>query len=230
MKDAIRSRVIVLAGSKGGLGKSTIAAALAVRAARDGRVAMLDWEPQGSLSVWWKLRGQPDNPVLQPFSDDVARAVGDAKAAGAKFIMIDTPPTPMQPIEAAIEASDVVVIPTRVGFFDLGGIRPTIGFCQLHRKPMLFVLNAVNPDVEGWPQMIKEATAVLRKFGPVAPKAIRERVASIRALNTGRTGPERAEPAEAKAAGAEIDALWQFIKRQGGRNPSSAAGKPRATR
>jgi hypothetical protein len=80
---------------------------------------------------------------------------------------------------------------------------------------MVFVLNAVNPDVAGWPQMIREATNVCRKYGPVAPKVIRERVGYIRALNIGRTAPESPDAAEAKAAGAEIDALWAFIKRQG---------------
>jgi chromosome partitioning protein len=209
------TRTIAIAGSKGGLGKSTIAAALAVRAAKEGRVAVLDWEPQGSLSVWWKLRGQPDNPALHANTGDLAKAVAAARAAGAQVVIIDTPPTPMEPIDDAIQVADVVVVPTRVGFFDLGGIRPTIGFAQLHEKPLLFVLNAVNPDVVGWPQMIREATAVLRKYGPVAPKVIRERVAYIRSLNTGKTGPESSEAAEAKAAAAEIDALWQFIKRQG---------------
>jgi hypothetical protein len=69
----------------------------------------------------------------------------------------------------------------------------------------VFVLNAVNPDVEGWPQMIREATNVCRKYGPVAPRVIRERVAYIRTLNTGKTAPESSDSAQAKAAAAEID-------------------------
>ena len=209
-----KPRVIAIAGSKGGLGKSTIAAALAVRAAQDGRVVMLDWEPQGSLSVWWKLRRQPNNPALYAATGNLASDVAELKAAGAQTIIIDTPPTPMEPIEHAIMVADVVLIPARVGFFDLGGIRPTIGFCQMHKKPTLFVLNAVNPDVAGWPKMIREATAVCRKYGAVAPKAIRERVAYIRMLNAGKSGPETSDTAQAKAAGAEIDALWAFLKRE----------------
>src|SRR3954467_1143989 len=31
---------------------------------RGGRVALLDWEPQGSLTLWWVMRGKPDNPRL----------------------------------------------------------------------------------------------------------------------------------------------------------------------
>jgi cellulose biosynthesis protein BcsQ len=215
-------RTVAIAGSKGGLGKSTLAAALAVRAAKDGPTALLDWEPQGSLSVWWRLRGKPENPALHTGTGDLARDVATCKASGARTVIIDTPPTPMEPIEDAIQAADVVVIPARVGFFDLGGIRPTVGFCQLHSKPMVFVLNAVNPEVDGWPIMIKEATAVCRKFGPVAPKVIRERVAYTRMLNTGKSGPESPNPVEAAAAGAEIDALWTFIRKP--RQPRGGGG------
>lgn len=28
------------------------------------RVALLDWEPQGSLTFWWTRRGKPENPQL----------------------------------------------------------------------------------------------------------------------------------------------------------------------
>ena len=27
-------------------------------------MALLDWEPQGSLTLWWVMRGKPDNPRL----------------------------------------------------------------------------------------------------------------------------------------------------------------------
>lgn len=58
-------RTITLAASKGGTGKTTLTSALAVQAMRDGdSVALLDWEPQGSVSLWWRMRGKPDNPRL----------------------------------------------------------------------------------------------------------------------------------------------------------------------
>jgi cellulose biosynthesis protein BcsQ len=41
------TRVITLAGTKGGLGKSTLACGLAIRATQDsGKVALLDLDPQ----------------------------------------------------------------------------------------------------------------------------------------------------------------------------------------
>src|SRR6476659_745086 len=67
MKDADAMKhtpiTIAVASTKGGSGKSSITAALAVQAATEGgRVALVDWEPQGSLTLWWVMRGKPDNP------------------------------------------------------------------------------------------------------------------------------------------------------------------------
>jgi len=51
-------RVIVVASQKGGVGKTTIAAHMAVRAgmAGQGPVVLVDTDPQGSLSEWWDAR------------------------------------------------------------------------------------------------------------------------------------------------------------------------------
>ena len=51
--DAIKRApiTIAVASTKGGSGKSSITAALAVQAVKEGgRVALLDWEPQGIVS------------------------------------------------------------------------------------------------------------------------------------------------------------------------------------
>ena len=209
------AKVIVVAASKGGCGKSTIAAALAVRATQDGsQVAIVDWEPQGSISIWWKLRGKPANPTLTDTSGDIGKDIASARVAGADWIVVDTPPDHMAVIERAIASADFVVVPCRVGLFDLAGIRPVIGYCQEHDKPFAFVLNAVNPGSPGWDRLIKSATAILRKHGKVLSEAIRERAAYIATLNAGRSGPEYSDVREGKAAAVEVNAVWSAIKRQ----------------
>ena len=59
--------VIVLASQKGGAGKTTLAAHLAViaEAAGDGPAVLIDTDPQGSLSAWWNVR-KADSPNSPP--------------------------------------------------------------------------------------------------------------------------------------------------------------------
>ena len=58
-------RTITVASGKGGSTKTTCTATLAVRAAKDGRVGMIDLnEDQASLTDWWINRGKADNPTL----------------------------------------------------------------------------------------------------------------------------------------------------------------------
>ncbi|MCL4825249.1 MAG: ParA family protein, partial [Anaerolineales bacterium] len=48
-------KTLVLASQKGGAGKTTLAAHIAVAAelAGAGPVVLIDTDPQGSLSAWW---------------------------------------------------------------------------------------------------------------------------------------------------------------------------------
>jgi chromosome partitioning protein len=53
--------VLVLASQKGGSGKTTLSGHLAIEAeqAGVGPVALIDCDPQGSLSDWWNSRVSP---------------------------------------------------------------------------------------------------------------------------------------------------------------------------
>jgi len=52
-------KTIVFAASKGGVGKTTLCAALssyASAASKKKRIAIIDLDPQGSLTGWWNQR------------------------------------------------------------------------------------------------------------------------------------------------------------------------------
>jgi hypothetical protein len=104
-----------------------------------------------------------------------------------------------------------VVIPTRVGRFDVGGIRPVIGFCQDLRQALLFVLAGTDPKAPGWSNLVRDTNKALKEHGPVAAKTIRERAAYIAALNSGKGGSVVGESTDAA-----FDALWQAIKNRAG--------------
>ena len=87
--------VIVLASQKGGAGKTTLAAhiAVAAEAAGDGPVVLIDADPQGSLSAWWNVR-EAQVPALcellgVPYtgSDSATLAIALDKALCKKVLM-----------------------------------------------------------------------------------------------------------------------------------------------
>src|SRR6476620_1982673 len=122
MKDADAMKhtpiTIAVASTKGGSGKSSITAALAVQAAKEGnRVAMLDWEPQGSLTLWWLMRGKPDNPRLIREEIDPPTAV--RKMAGkCDWLLLDTAPALLDQVELAVDAADFTLVPILASAFD----------------------------------------------------------------------------------------------------------------
>ena len=201
---------IAVASTKGGSGKSSITAALAVQAAKEGsRVALLDWEPQGSLMLWWLMRGKPDNPRL--IADDIAPAAAVRKLAGeCDWLFLDTAPAMMDQVELAVQAADFTLIPVLASAFDLMAARAVVAHCGEHEKAFAFVLNRENPRRE---IMNTSAGAHLKKLGVILDEHVQDRAAYVSALNKGKTGPEHPDARQAREARAEIEALWAAVKK-----------------
>src|ERR1700719_5055263 len=105
--------VIVFASRKGGSGKSTLPAHLAAQAPRPSRpVLLIDSDPQGSLTLWHKLRGGGE-PPLRAAVDGVADLIKAARHAGYEWVFIDTPPKMSRVSDDAIHAAHMVVITAR---------------------------------------------------------------------------------------------------------------------
>ncbi len=58
-------KVLTLASTKGGVGKSTLTGHLAAEAERhgEGPEAIVDCDPQGSLAQWWNCR-EAETPLF----------------------------------------------------------------------------------------------------------------------------------------------------------------------
>ena len=97
-------RVITIASTKGGVGKTTLASALAVKAATESaRAAMVDLDPLGSLAAWWARRGRTENPEIFTGADTATEAVEKLELAGWDWVFIDTPPAFVATIEDAVD-------------------------------------------------------------------------------------------------------------------------------
>lgn len=202
-------RAIAIAASKGGTGKTTLTSALAVQAVREGAdVGLVDWEAQGSLTLWWLMRGRPQNPYLIKDAADPERAIASMTGV-CDWVFLDTAPCAMDQIELAVVAADFVLIPVTSSAFDLMAARAIVELCNDHEKPFAFVLNRQNARRDA---LNSSARAHLRKLGEVLDEGVQDRTAYVSALNKGKTGPEHPDAKQAREARPEIEALWAAVK------------------
>lgn len=150
------SRTLALITAKGGSGKSTIAILLADALASEGRkVLLIDADPQGSVSQWFKTAVVRDD---RPVNIDVARAANDAdlsnllgQAITHDTRIIDVPGTADKSLIIAANAADLIIIPARVGAFDAAqAIRTAAALAAVAKSqgrsmaPYRLVMNGVN--------------------------------------------------------------------------------------
>ena len=149
------ARVITIAQQKGGAGKTTMAAHLAVAWAASGkrRVAVVDIDPQGSLTQWYKVReaalGEAEtNLTFATISGWRVRSELDRLKHTHDLIVIDSPPHTDAEARTAIRAADLVVIPLQPSPMDVWATSATINICKQERVPVKMVLNRVHPQAK----------------------------------------------------------------------------------
>jgi chromosome partitioning protein len=115
--------VVVIAGRKGGIGKSTIAGNLAAEFAALGRsVAALDADPQHSLAAWAEQgEGMLSKCVEKVNRGTAAELRGKMLAAQktADIVLVDTPPGMQDVAYQAMLLADLVLLPCGPSPLDL---------------------------------------------------------------------------------------------------------------
>src|ERR1700736_834019 len=204
--------VIVFASRKGGSGKSTLAAHIAAHVHKATKPCLLiDADPQGSLTLWHKLRGT-NEPPIKAAVNSVSGIIAAAKRDGIEWVFIDTPPNLSAVVDDAIKNATMVIIPARPGVFDVNAVQETIQICRTARKPYAVVLNgAPARRGEGESPIVAIARETLAKFrAPVWGGQITNRADLLLALGHGEGAREY--DAEGRAA-SEINRLWAAIER-----------------
>lgn len=201
-------KVVVFASQKGGVGKTTLTAHLAVAAekAGDGPCVLLDTDPQASLSAWWNGRAdqKPDFSPLDSLKELPAKlkALG---AAGYTYAFIDTPPAITESIQAVVARADFVLIPTRPSPHDLRAVGSTVELAVNAGRPFAFAVTQAKPNS----RLTVQAIAALSAHGVVSQAVVHDRVDYAGSMIDGRTVQE-VDPRSRSAA--EVDELWVFVK------------------
>jgi chromosome partitioning protein len=136
--------VITVAQQKGGTGKTTLAANIGAALAATRRVALLDIDPQHSLTRWNALR--PDSAAKLTFSDVSGwRVTGelDRLRAAHDVVVIDTPPQIDTDARLAIRGATFVLVPVQPSPPDIWAAEGTLKLAEAEKRRAAIVLNRV---------------------------------------------------------------------------------------
>lgn len=135
--------VITVAQQKGGVGKSTLAAHLAVAFADMGYSTMLfDTDPQGTCAHWRAQRKKDDIGLVATSGWRLTRDLSMAREAN-DVIVIDTPPHAEMDIKVSTRAADLVLVPLQPSPADLWAVKETINTITGESRNAMVVLNRV---------------------------------------------------------------------------------------
>jgi len=207
---------ITLAARKGGVGKTTLTATLAILAAintmtegnaatPDHRgVAVLDLDPQGSLTAWINQRPAPYPAMVQIAPTRLIEGLAALSPQGFHTVLIDTPPGHGDIVVAAMAAADLVLVPVKPGELDFEAAMKTVVIAASLARPYALAPNDATFRSRAMGQTIRQ----IRDLDlPVLP-VLHHRVDA--ALVGGQTAVERAPNSRASA---ELRELWAAINR-----------------
>lgn len=206
--------VIGVVNTKGGVGKTTIASALAVRAAQESsRVAMVDLDPQRSLIEWWKRRGSPENPTLFNGTTNPKEAVDALTQDGWDWVFLDSPPAFLVTVQEIIQASDFCLIPIKASMLDLLATQDAVVLAREAEAEFMCVLNDVTPPRKNKPDRLAKAArdTLFNADVPIAKSELSHRTSFIASMTVGKSAAE-INSGRDKNAAQEIEALWCEVK------------------
>lgn len=201
--------VLAVASQKGGSGKTTLCGHIAVQAERAGAgpVALVDTDPQGSLSEWWNARPFDTPSFARTYVARLAQDLDHMRSNGVRLVIVDTPPAITATIVEVVRAADLVAVPIRPSPHDLRAAGATVELVEALDKPLVFVVNAAPPRA----RITSEAAIALSQHGTVAPTIVHQRTDFAASMIDGRTVMELRNGARSSR---EIELLWEYLERR----------------
>jgi chromosome partitioning protein len=159
-------RMILVASSKGGAGKTTVATNLAAHFAVEGKAtAILDADRQKSSTHWCEKRAAMDTAVLP--LDGSRRGWDKTLPEGIQRLVVDAPAGAMgEDLTAFLDRADAIVVPVLPSMIDLEATVPFLNSLVAHPRvkkgklPVAIVGNRLKP----WTSASQQAVAQLKAW------------------------------------------------------------------
>lgn len=210
-------RSIAFLTQKGGTGKTTLAASLAVAAAASGeKVIALDLDPQGSLARWGERRAAAKvkhSVMVEPLERErlpLLSAVLDGLAGvGFTLAIFDTAGADSAAVRLITDAADLCLLPARPTRLDVEATAATFRAVFLAKRKAAFILNQCPPTYRS--HRASEAAKGLTKLGVLAEPLLSARMDFQDAIAAGLGVTEFSGSG---SAAREIETLWRWARAQ----------------
>jgi chromosome partitioning protein len=210
-------RTIAFLTKKGGVGKTTLAASVAVAAASDGeKVIALDLDPQALLLGWAQRRAAasiPNTVLIEPLEHERLPRLNEIleglAGVGFTLAVFDTAGADNAATRLVAQVADLCLLPARPTVMDVESTAATFRIAHLAKRRAAFILNQC-PTTYRSSRAIESAEGLTR-LGVLAEPMVSTRVDFQDAIGAGLGVTEYAP--EGRAA-QETRALWCWIREQ----------------
>lgn len=210
-------RSIAFVTQKGGSGKTTLAASLAVAAADAGeRVITLDLDPQASLVRWGERRqgaNARNKVMVEPLEAErlprLCAILEGLAGVGFTLAIFDTAGADSAAARLVTEAADLCLLPARPTRLDVDATAATFRAVYLAKRKAAFVLNQCPPIYRS--ARASESAKGLTHLGVLAEPMLSARMDFQDAMAAGLGVTEYARGGRAAQ---EVEALWSWIRGQ----------------
>lgn len=199
---------IAIVTQKGGAGKTTLAVCLAVAAREAGeKVFVIDLDPLRSLVNWAERREGGDIEAMGAQPGKLRNILSRLEASGVTLVLVDTPAGDNEATDAAINETQLCLVPTRPNIFDVEASGVTLKKLKARKREHALVLTQCPPQRHS--PRIQQGIAALETMGALLTPLVSSRADYQEAA---RRGLGVTEVNSAGAAAAEMRELWRSVQ------------------